>query len=55
MGADSCDSWATSFLDQFPDFDSRRDYALTITPTELTLVEQSAAGVASVDHIKLNL
>jgi hypothetical protein len=42
-------------IDQFPDFDPRRDYALTVTPTELTLVEQSAAGVASVDDIKLSL
>ena len=42
-------------IDQFPDFDPRRDYALTVTPTELTLVEQSAAGMGSVDDIKLNL
>jgi hypothetical protein len=42
-------------IDQFPDFDPRRDYALTVNATELTLVEQSAAGVASVDDIKLNV
>ena len=42
-------------IDQFPDFDPRRDYALTVSPTELTLVEQSAAGVSSVDDIQLNL
>jgi hypothetical protein len=42
-------------IDQFPDFDPRRDYALTVSSTELTLVEQSAAGVASVDDIKLSL
>lgn len=42
-------------IDQYPDFDPRRDYALTLNPAELTLVEQSAAGVGSVDDIKLTL
>ena len=39
---------------QFADFDPRRDYALTLADTELTLVERNArAGVATVDDIDL--
>ena len=41
-------------VDQFPDFDPRRDYALTVTEGELTVVER-AAGAASVDDVELDL
>lgn len=42
-------------LEQFSDFNPRRDYSLTINHAELTTVEQSAAGVASVDDIALEV
>lgn len=42
-------------IDDFPDFDPRRDYALTVAPHELNDAEQAAAGVASVDDITLKL
>lgn len=42
-------------LDQFPDFDPRRDYALTVSASELTATEQAAAGARSVDDIDLKL
>ena len=42
-------------VDQFPDFDPRRDYALTVTEGELTVVERAAAGAASVDDIEIEL
>ena len=46
-------------LDQFPDFDPRRDYKLTVAPTELTLVEREAHArvqqPGSVDDIELDL
>ena len=41
--------------DQFPDFDPRRHYALTLADSELTEVERNARGAASVDDIDLNL
>ncbi len=41
-------------IDQFPDFDPRRDYALTIAEEELTRVERSARG-QTVDDIELDL
>ena len=40
-------------IDQFPDFDPRRDYALTIGEAELTPAERRAAGAADVDEIEL--
>jgi len=42
-------------VDQFPDFNPRRDYALTITETELTPVERQAMGATDVDQIELDL
>jgi hypothetical protein len=42
-------------IEEFPDFDPRRDYSLTLAAHELTDTEQSAAGVASVDEIRLQL
>ncbi len=42
-------------VDQFPDFDPRRDYALTVVETEMTAVERAASGAASVDDIALEL
>jgi len=40
-------------VDQFPDFDPRRHYALTVGTTELTLAEQVSAGIANLDDIEL--
>lgn len=42
-------------VDQFPEFEPRRDYALTVTEGELTVVERAAAGAASVDDIEIEL
>ncbi len=42
-------------VDQFPDFDPRRDYSLTIADTELTEVERNARAAASVDDIALDV
>jgi hypothetical protein len=42
-------------IDQFPDFDPRQHYALTIAESELTSVERQAAGAADVDDIDLEL
>lgn len=44
-------------VEQFPDFDPRRHYQLTLAPVELTEVERNAAGLAvtSVDDIDLEL
>ncbi len=46
-------------VDQFPDFDPRRDYALTVNPNELTDIERNAAAsalaVASADDVDLDL
>jgi hypothetical protein len=43
-------------VDQFPDFDPRQHYRLTVADAELTLVEQSAAGRApGADDINLQL
>lgn len=36
-------------VDQFPDFDPRRDYALTITDGELTETERQAASPDDID------
>jgi len=40
-------------IDQFPDFDPRVHYALTVSDTELTLTERAARGARSVDDIEL--
>lgn len=42
-------------IDQFPDFDPRRHYALTLQDAELTAVERSARAARSVDDIELDL
>ena len=42
-------------VDQHPDFDPRRDYALTVSETELTPVEREASGAKGVDGIDLDL
>ena len=39
-------------VDQFPDFDPRTDYALTLVPAEMTEVERNAA---SADEVTLDL
>lgn len=40
-------------IDQFPDFDPRAHYALTVPDTELTLAERAMPGAESVDDIEL--
>jgi hypothetical protein len=40
-------------IDQFPDFDPRRHYALPISENELTAVERNAAAAKDVDDIEL--
>jgi hypothetical protein len=42
-------------VDQFPDFDPRRDYALTLSDAELTPVEREARPAAGVDDVELTL
>jgi hypothetical protein len=42
-------------VDQFPDFDPRRDYRLTIVDSELTTVERNSRAATSVDEIDLDL
>lgn len=42
-------------VDQFPDFDPRRDYQLTVVDAELTPTERAAAGGASLDEIEIDL
>ncbi len=42
-------------VDQFADFDPRRDYALTINATELTDVETNARASADPDDVALDL
>lgn len=42
-------------IDQFPDFNPREHYALTITESELTTVERQAFGAADVDDIELDV
>ncbi len=39
-------------VDQFPDFDPRRHYALTLVPSELSEEERSAAAVASAESAR---
>jgi hypothetical protein len=40
-------------VDQFPDFEPRSHYALTMSEAELTPTERSAAGGLSVDDIAI--
>ena len=40
-------------VDQFPDFDPRKHYTLTVSDTELTAVERAARAGGSIDDIKL--
>jgi bacteriophage exclusion system BrxC/D-like protein len=42
-------------LDQFPDFEPRKHYALTLGDTELTDVEREARGARTPDDVKLDL
>lgn len=42
-------------VDQFPDFEPRRDYKLTVSDGELTDVERNARAAVSVDDIDLDL
>ena len=42
-------------IDQFPDFDPRKHYALTVSPSEMTAAERAGAGAASVDDVELGL
>jgi hypothetical protein len=42
-------------VDQFPEFHPRRDYALTISDTELTSAERDARPASDVDDIELSL
>jgi hypothetical protein len=42
-------------VDQFPEFDPRRDYQLTIVDAELTATERAAAAAASVNEIEIDL
>ena len=42
-------------IDQHPEFDPRRNYALTVSAAELNATEQAAAGAACVDDIQLQL
>ena len=40
-------------VDQFPEFDPRQHYSLTIAEPEMTTVERAASGAATVDDIDL--
>jgi len=42
-------------IDQFPEFDPRQHYALTVSDAELTDVERNARGASNVDEIELDL
>jgi hypothetical protein len=42
-------------IDQFPSFDARRDYRLTIVDGELTEIERNARAASSVDEINLDV
>lgn len=42
-------------IDQFPNFDPRRNYALTIAEAELSAVERQAMGATNVDEIELEM
>jgi len=40
-------------VDQFPDFNPRQHYKLTINSSELNDIERNAAHIATVDDISL--
>jgi len=40
-------------VDQFPDFDPRRDYALMLEESELTVEERASRSASSPDDIEL--
>jgi hypothetical protein len=42
-------------IDQFPEFDPRQHYSLTVSDSELTEVERNARGASNVDEIELDL
>jgi len=42
-------------VDQFPDFDPRQHYSLTLGATEMTLAEQASADALDLDGIELSL
>jgi BREX system ATP-binding protein BrxC/D len=42
-------------VDQFPEFDPRQHYALTVTDSELTDVEREARGARTPDDVRLEL
>jgi len=42
-------------VDQFADFDPRRDYSLTIAESELTLEEREARAPRTADDVSLDL
>lgn len=42
-------------VDQFPEFDPREHYTLTMTDNELTAVERQAMGATDVDEIELDV
>lgn len=42
-------------IDQFPEFDPRQHYTLTVSDKELTEVERNARGASSVDEIELDV
>ncbi|MBK6942980.1 MAG: BREX system ATP-binding protein BrxD [Planctomycetes bacterium] len=42
-------------IDQFPDFDPRKDYALTVTDQELSDAEREARGASTPDDVRLDL
>lgn len=42
-------------IDQFPEFDPRQHYALTIGETELTPIERQAMGADTVDDIEIDM
>jgi hypothetical protein len=42
-------------IDQFPDFDPRTHYSLTVAENELTLAERQSRSADSVNDIELEL
>lgn len=42
-------------IEQFPEFDPRRDYALTLSDTELTPAERESRPATSVDDVELDV
>ncbi len=42
-------------IDEHPDYDPRRDYALTVSDSELTMVEREARTPRTADDVALDL